>query len=217
MAKSHFLVFGEDDNDRRSVAALVKALAPDAKVEVRARPMILARNAERSGKRRSMADDIAALVRFAKTKDNYVTAVVHQDCDALEPQHIAEATALKATLTQASIKTSACATPAWEIETWWMLFPNSVNNARGCWRQVDYSRANVGSISNAKERLIRDLRPTSKPAQNRCKDYVESDSIKIAEHIRQNGALTLQMRAKCASLDAFCSEVEAASAVAAAA
>lgn len=210
MKKNHFLVFGEDDNDRRALVSIVKSLAPNARVETRHKPMVLSREAEKSGKRRTMAQDISAFVKHSTNKETLATAVLHHDCDAVEPAHVEEANAMRERLRAAGVESIACAHPAWEIETWWMLFPASVQNARGCWRQIDYSRVNVGSITNAKERLKRDLRPAGAAAQKKCKDYSETDSIKIAEHIRATGALTKATRGRCASLEAFCSEIEAA-------
>ncbi|MCJ2051213.1 hypothetical protein [Methylobacterium sp. J-070] len=216
MKRNLFLVFGEDDNDRRAIAVLISSLAPNAKVESRRRPLVLARNAEKSGKRREMSEEIAALWRNERTKDVLVTAVVHRDCDAVEPAHVAEAQALKQLLLQAGISSSIAVTPAWEIETWWMLFPNALATVRGCWRSVNYGARAVGVIENSKERLKRDLRPVGSKAQKACKDYSEIDSLRVSEEIKKQNLISPTARSRSASFDVFCLEIEAVVAEAAA-
>ena len=61
----------------------------------------------------------------------------------------AEAEALKRELHDAGVADVVAATPAWEIETWWMLFPHALARVRGCWRPVDYSTRHVGRIQDA--------------------------------------------------------------------
>jgi hypothetical protein len=95
------------------------------------------------------------------------------------------------------------AVPAWEMETWWMLFPEALSRVRACWRKVDYTKRKVGLIENSKEVLQKDLRPKQKNGR-KCPDYAESNSERIAEEIALQGLARLPGRvARSASLQAF--------------
>lgn len=183
------IVFGEDDNDRRALVHLIHAILSDvslAEVKPIRRPIVLARNAEQSGKRRDMATDIAAFWRAEARPGLKLIVVAHRDCDRLEPAHVAETSSLEEELRRAGVPDPVAATPAWEIEAWWMLFPEALARTRGCWRRVNFS-GHVGSIADAKERLTRDLRPIGKAERRRCPDFVESDGIRVAEEVRKVG------------------------------
>lgn len=179
------LIAGEDANDTASLAHLIRALVPDNKKFVaRAlrRPPILRRTAA-PAKRKSMAQEIAALASPFQRVHSKVITVAHRDCDALEPAHITESQALEADLKAVGAPNPIGATPAWEIETWWMLFPDALRAVRGCWKQVNYTNTNVGMIQNAKERLVRDLRPRGN--RRNCPDYRETDSVGVALKVHQ--------------------------------
>lgn len=205
------LVFGEDYNDQAALVNLLKALRPPGvslRAEVRRKPLVLARDAVRKGARRRMASDIASFYKAAQGTGRYVVAIVHRDCDAVEPAHVACASALLEELEVLGVDRVVVAAPAWEIETWWMLFPAAIANARACWRRVDYKVQNVGMFTDAKERLRRDLRPISAVERNRCRDYSESDGIKIAEYIACNPGQIGSVRATSNSFVAFCDGVK---------
>ena len=110
------LIFGEDDNDRRALVHLVRALTPTGSsvgIETRRRPIILSREAVR---RPAVSEEIAALWRVEQKPGRRVVVLAHRDCDDLEPAHVAEAEALKREIRAAGVTEAVAATPAWEIE-----------------------------------------------------------------------------------------------------
>lgn len=200
------LIFGEDDNDRRALASLTKALIPrgtNARVELRRRPVILSREAARSGKRRAMADEIAAFWRAEQKAGRRVVVVAHRDCDRTEPAHLEESKQLEQELKAAGIEEVVPATPAWEIEAWWMLFPGALARTRKCWRRINYGNQHVGRLANAKERLTRDLRPHDRAERKRCADFVESDGVRVAEEILADDLIRKGYTARSDSFEAF--------------
>jgi hypothetical protein len=206
-ARTLVLFFGEDQNDTQALISLSRALLPlDAPMDTKhlRRPPILRRDAAPK-KRQSMASEIASFAQVLGVRRR-VAVVVHRDCDAVEPRHIDEAATLKADLVAAGVPNPVPATPAWEIETWWMMFPDALAATRDCWRRVNYGRANVGMIENAKERLTRDLRP----ANRRCRDYAESDSIAIGGAIDRGRMTPRHDGPTSASLKAFQTSLRAA-------
>lgn len=199
------LIFAEDSNDAEALKELVKAVIPAALIKVLRDPPVLGRDTALT-KRIKMSATIAAFAHDAANDGRRVIVVAHRDCDSIEPAHIEEARALKATLAAAGVANPVPATPAWEMETWWMLFPSALARTRGCWKKVKYT-GQVGMIFNAKERLQSDLHSGS----NRCPRYRESDSIAIARHVRELGLLNAA-RTRCSSLAAFCDALESAAA-----
>lgn len=200
-----FLIYGEDQNDRTALRHVVKAILPSnvtATIHLIQKPIILSRNAERSGKRKGMAEEIASFARAFQKHSAKVIVIAHRDCDAVEPAHKTDAQALEADLTKAGVENAIAATPAWEMETWWMLFPDAVAEVRSCWRKIDYGQSNVGMIQNSKERLTRDLRPQGKQ-KGKCPDYCEADSVKIAKIIEINPNIIQSIRAKSDSFVEF--------------
>lgn len=201
----HFVVFGEDHNDQQAICMLIAALAPNGteiRTETRRKPMILSRNAG-ARKRRSMASDIATFTEVLQRSDRRVIAVVHRDCDAIEPSHRQERAELHADLEGAGVSEFVVANPSWEIEAWWMLFPLALASTRPCWELVDYSKSSVGMIEHAKERLTRDLRPRDRARRARCPDYQEMDSLTIARKISENPQWVSQIKARSLSFEAF--------------
>lgn len=180
------LFFGEDSNDTLALVHLARALLPAKTIietkSVR-RPPMLRRDANPK-KRRGMAAEVAGFAEVFTKRRPKVIIVAHRDCDDLEHVHEGNAQALESDLSQAGVKYPVAVTPAWELETWWMLFPEELAQARPCWRKVNYKNRSVGEIKNSKEQLRRDLRPARKVVS--CPDYSESDSIKIAQLIEQN-------------------------------
>lgn len=160
-------------------------------------------------KRREMSGEIAAFARaHQKTKaSGHVIVVSHRDCDAVEPAHIENADAMERDLRQSGVLKPVAATPAWEIETWWMPFPEALNKTRGCWKRVDYSRRNVGLIENSKNQLIHDLRPDAPELRAKCRDYKEEDSIKISNFIRTDFEPTAERTKNCKSLGFFLAKI----------
>jgi hypothetical protein len=204
-----FLIYGEDQNDRAAIRHLVNAILPSgvtATVRLIQKPIILSRDAKRSGKRKQMAEEIASFARSFQKHCAKVIVIAHRDCDAVEPAHESNAEALEAELTKAGVENPIAATPAWEMETWWMLFPDAVAEVRACWRKIDYGQSNVGMFENSKERLIGDLRPQGKE-KGRCPDYCEADGVKIAKTIEGKPELIKSIKARSESFADFRNKV----------
>lgn len=184
------LVFGEDENDRRSLVEVVRGLRPDlsdVRIETRRNPVVHYKDGDLPKTKRKVAEQISALVRAEQQHRTVVAVVAHQDCDALEPAHENLAANLERDLSALGVPNPIAATPAWEIETWWMLFPDALAAVRKCWRSFGATARNVGMIQDAKEHLRRALRPASGRS---CPDYAESDSISIASKARELGLLS---------------------------
>lgn len=204
-ARPVILVFGESDNGRTALVELFRALRPDlASVSVKTmrEPLILMKGDNRPGTRQKTTDRIADLVR-AETVARPVKAVIaHEDCDDTEPAHETLAATIEAELTAAGVPNPIAATPAWEIEAWWMLFPEALRATRSCWATVDHAGRDVGRIQHAKDQLRRQLRPVTAQARARCPDYAESDGIKIAAAIHALDQIDKE-RGQSASFAAF--------------
>lgn len=212
-ASQVFLVFGEDYNDRAALVYLLRALCPaGAKPTIKnlRQPVVLSRNAVASGKRRKMAEDIAGLAKAHCTSSSKVHVVAHRDCDASEPAHVAEASELEAELMAAGVDNPIAATPAWEIEAWWMLFPLALREVRGCWKHVDYGHQHVGRFKDAKERLVRDLRPDGLEKRRRCPEFREEDGVKVAEQVALKSLHLRQVTARSDSFALFCHKINTA-------
>lgn len=187
--RSYVIIFGEDESDRMALEELVRAIAPASYISGVKRirkPPILGRNAHKSGKQKKMADHIAGFARAFEDDKGRVIVVLHRDCDDFEPAHEQEATVLLRSLSDAGVKKAVVATPAWEIEAWWMLFPEAVARVRPCWQKLDYGSTNVGRIRNAKERLRLDLTPIDTKKKRNCPEYNEYDGSKIAHEIAKS-------------------------------
>lgn len=202
MPSTDILIFGEDHNDCTAIAFLVKALLPKGNrlnVKAMRRPIVLSRGAALK-KRGKMATEIAGFARGLENVGKKVTVVAHRDCDQVEPAHLDHASQLKADLVEAGVSSAVAAAPAWEIETWWMLFPKAIQEVRPSWRHVDYGSQHVGKFENSKERLTRDLRPTNKAG---CRDYHESDGAKIAEMVAKDDSHLISCKARSDSFNLF--------------
>ena len=181
------LIFGESENDRGGLRELFKALRPDlANISVRTmrEPLILMKDDQKRTTRRKTTDRIAAIVRVAQLSKTVSAVIAHQDCDAVEPAHQTLADTIESELKAAGVPNPIAATPAWEIEAWWMLFPAAVRATRPCWAPINYASRHIGGIPDVKEVLRRDLRPIEPRFRGNCPDYTESDGIKIALNIR---------------------------------
>lgn len=208
MAKSKskaILVFGENDNDRSALIEIAKALAPEAKIhyEKRNKPLILASKQERAETVRSTEQDIAKLVKVAQVRFDVLAIIAHRDCDDIEPAHVKMATDIKANLQGVGVKHIVAATPAFELEAWWLLFPNAAQAVCKSWRHFTYNGINVGMIRNAKEHLTRALRPKEPSKRQRCPEYSESDSVRIAREVGKLGGIRIIKEHQCGSLTSF--------------
>lgn len=185
--KPRLLVFGEDEHDRKALQQLVEGLRPSFKgcVEVRRRPLVLIKNTE-AKKASKNATEIGKVAKQEAALHRIVAVVAHEDCDALEPAHEHVGAKIEAALNAAgSPGTPVAATPAWELETWWMVFPEAVRRVVPTWREPsDWLGKNVGSVANSKEALKRAVRAKG------AREYEERDSIAIARAIVELGLLS---------------------------
>lgn len=201
-----YLIFGEDPNDTMAIERLLPVLLGGDRIagsKAMRHPVVLSRNAHRE-KRRGVSETISGFAKGFEENGRRVIVVAHRDCDACEPAHVEESRALEEDLRRHGVKRPVAATPAWEIEAWWMLFPNAVANVRKCWTKLNYGRSNVGAIVNAKERLVEDLRPKGRQAKGRCPDYTEADGPAIAAHIAADPSCLQSIESHCESFSAFC-------------
>lgn len=200
------LIFGEDQTDRGALEHLSKAILAHAgitgvRTSALRKPIILSRHASKR-KRHKMSAEVAGFARAFERKAKTLV-VVHQDCDDVEPAHLREAARLDVDLRAAGVVRPVPATPAWEIEAWWMLFPRALMTLRPRWRTVDYGGQNVGLIANAKERLRNDLRPIDRADRHRCPDFEPSDGVRLAQLISRELGFLAEIRATSESFQAF--------------
>ena len=180
------LVFGESDNDRHAIQQLLRGLRNDLRVEVRRDPMVLIKGALPANAK-SSAEKIAALARADPRR--VVAVVAHQDCDAVEPAHEATAAKIESELASAGCPQPIGVTPAWELEAWWLVFPEAVGKIVKGWRDPDdWLGRNVGVLANAKEALIRAVRPRGLRA-TAPREYAERDSVEVARNVVDDNLL----------------------------
>ncbi len=176
------LIFGENDNDCHALKNLVEALRPDlAKIETNKHPMILGKNTHLN-KRNTVCQEIARFVAARNVVCEVVSVIAHRDCDQVEPAHKAHRDSLLNDMRASALPQPVAATPAFEMEAWWFLWPKALAETRACWNAIR-PRGQVGKIVDAKEELRRTLRP--KGGTGKCPDYTESDSRKVAENVRR--------------------------------
>lgn len=186
------LVFGESEHDRRAIVHLVQGLRPDlrGKVEERRQPLVLIKGALPQ-KARSNAVEIASLAQREQEARELLAVLAHEDCDALEPAHIEVSKKIENELRNAGCPAEPIAvTPAWEIEAWWMVFPEAVGRIVQGWRDpVDWLGRDVGQVSEAKEKLAVAVQPRPRPMRP-PRAYHERDSIAVAANIVEDGLLS---------------------------
>lgn len=203
------LIFGESDNDRRAIAHLVEALCPKVTAHPVSKPQVLVKGALETTAAAN-AQRIADLVRAASQRAQVICVFAHQDADDVEPNHDPIAADIEAALRSAGVPCEVHAVvPAWELESWWFLFPAEVASVRAAWASPA-TQTPPGLIRDAKESLKKALRPTRLTAQQRKRfpDYRESDSITIAEAIERGGRVRAVVGTS-ASYDRFVASVEA--------
>lgn len=147
-------------------------------IKSRRKPLVLVKNRVRAEQQKNVAD-IAAVVRADEVRFDVRLVVAHEDTDAVEPSHEELSARIEQHLRAEGIDAVA-ATPAWEMEAWWYQWPSAVLAVNTRWRHPNRGGTEVGLIRNVKEQLTRDLRPRGGA---RTRDYEESDSPEIAEHV----------------------------------
>lgn len=194
------LVFGESDNDTKAIAAFLRGVWPDVDwtIEARRRPPILIKDASPESIPDRVAT-VAALIDVESVDSDVIAVFAHEDCDAVEPAHLALAQKIEEAFRSRGYEVRAVA-PAWEMETWLMQWPDSFPAVVPSWASVErqYAGRNVGLIVNAKEALTRALRPAGRSVR----DYRESDAPALAEIVRERGWIRTP-RASSGSFDAF--------------
>lgn len=159
--RSIVVILGEDDNDRKSLQILVAALRPDlprGSLKPLRKPMALVRNVPPQ-RLPTQATKVAALLRALEVRTPIRAVLMHEDADEVEPAHLALVDKIERAYQSLRWPVLA-AVPAWEMETWWFLFPDAVQAVRPSWRRPDqYARRDIGKVRNAKEELQRAVTP----------------------------------------------------------
>lgn len=175
------LIFGESPNDTNALKSIVEALRPELPlVEPRKKPIVLAKGAHQA-KRQSNIEGLVKVVSAQTVTHKVISVIAHRDCDDIEPVHVTNCTSLLDEMKAHGLPQPVAATPAYEIEAWWFLWPGALAATRPCWNAIR-PRGSVGTIRDPKSKLTSELRPKSKNA--RCPDYTESDSPRIAANIK---------------------------------
>jgi hypothetical protein len=199
------LVFGESTNDTFALRQLIEALCPDleGRVEVRRQPQIHLKDVPLD-KMPGRVEKILRQIRL-EIECELLCVFVHEDCDAVEPADEGASAVIEAAFAKAGLQVHAV-TPAWEIEAWWLQWPEQVSAVRSSWAVPDkHVGRQVGRIENAKEELDRLVRP--KGAKRAFLGYRESDSEAIARRIKQDDVARAP-RATSASYSRFVRDVE---------
>ncbi len=184
------LVYGEDENDTKTLREFLVGLKPslEGKVHTRREPLVLIKNA-RLDEVKPRAERIANAVKAERVRYEVQCVFAHEDCDDLEPAHVAVCKKIEDALQAAGCPAHAVV-PAWEMEAWFFLWPEAVKAISQRWRLPDnYRGRHVGRIRNAKEELKRQVVPNDLPKHERphFRGYQESDAPTIARNVRERG------------------------------
>lgn len=179
------LVVGEsgqtsDEYDAKSIAALVRAAKPSWHVKALRSPPLLAKGQERQ-KLKSAAARLASLHRQVGAKHPYDALINHADTDAVEPSHVEPAERIERELGAAGCPGHA-AVCAWELESWFFLWPGAIEAARPtAWAvPANLRDRDVGQLQDPKRILKDRVLRTGRPAGLA---YRERDAPLIAEQI----------------------------------
>lgn len=187
------LLFGESDNDQRAIKELAEGLRPTLRghVHIRRRPLVLIKGVTPEELARNVSD-LDKQVAADRVRFEVRGVLVHEDCDAVEPAHETVAKRYADEFRDADYRVHPVL-PAWELESWWLLWPKAMPAYRESWREPEeYRGKHVGKLRNAKEILKRAVQPRGLKAAQRkgFRGYEEKDSPGIAELIRERGWLT---------------------------
>lgn len=177
------LVFCEDENDAESLKNLTSALWPDSpRIDYCRKPIILLRDLRAAEDRKRNIQNVVSVVKAKQVLNSVSFVIAHADCDACEPAHVTLAKNIKTELENAGVPSVIPATPAWEMETWWYLWPAAVSAVNNKWNKLKRS-GNHGMIKDAKEQFRRDLRTPE------SRNYEESDSRRISLKVKELGII----------------------------
>lgn len=203
------VILGEDANDRRALKTLIAALRPNlpsGSLRDLQKPIALVKGIPPERLRRQ-ASRVATVLRAVNVREPIRCVFMHEDADDVEPAHVPLIEKIEKTYGDLPWPVHAVV-PAWELETWWFLFPSAVASLHRSWRTPDqYLGREVGKIKDAKERLRECVRPAGARAAA-FRSYVESDSVLIAEKIVEMDLLAPPWTAKSASWLAFLKKVD---------
>lgn len=177
---SSILIFGEDENDTRSIREVVLAAVPTfaGAVKPLRRPPVFSKGANPESVR-SHVSGMCDVIRAEMATSSVVCVLVHRDCDAVTPAHVGDAKEIETAFRAEGFDVTAV-TPAWEMEAWLFLWPTAVSAYRSHWKLSQrYMGRNTGLIRNAKEEFRRAVR------NNRYRDYRESDAPGIFAKVRE--------------------------------
>jgi hypothetical protein len=181
------LIFGENKHDTDSVKELLVALHPELEGRLQSR-----REPTKELKHTppeefpAKVKTVLALADVEEVKASVRCLVVHEDCDEVENAHIQLTAQVEAAYTTAD-RPAFAATPAWEIEAWWFMWPECAK-IKPSWRQPDdHVNKNVGKISHAKQAFERAVTPKNLRTYERSafRGYIEADSPRIARRVRE--------------------------------
>jgi hypothetical protein len=185
------LFFAESDNDNRAIRELVLAIRSDihrSRTKLLRQPIALVKGLD-VAKRRTRSERVAVTVRALAATEPVVCVFFHEDADAVEPAHLPVAREIEAAYDSLPCRVVPVV-PAWELETWWFLFPAAVAATKSSWKAPDeFSGRDVGQIRNSKEELRRCVRPYGLSGRDRDRfpDYREADSPEIAKKVLEMG------------------------------
>jgi hypothetical protein len=194
------LIFCEDENDAESLKNIAKAVRPTLpRIDYCRKPLILVRDMKKAEDRKKNAANVLAAVRAREVLSTVQFVIAHQDCDDFEPAHVQLAIRIKAELEAQGIQSVVAATPAWEIEAWWFLWPAAVASVNSKWNALK-RKGNHGMIKDAKETLRKDLHVKG------VRQYEESDSRKISQNVLSQGLVNTK-QGTSSSFEAFRTEI----------
>lgn len=204
------LIYGESANDTNAIRELIAALDPElGKIcAPRRSPIVLIKNA-RPEDVPERAERIAEAVDIEGATADVRGVFAHEDCDAVEPAHIALGKKIEDALAVAGCEAHAVV-PAWEMEAWWFQWPEAVKAVKPSWRLPnDHVGEEVGRIRNAKEELKRCVTRGMDPAtRRRVGSYEELHAPEVAAKVRERGEIG-RPQARSDSFVRFCASVAA--------
>lgn len=188
------LIFGESVFDAEALKQLVMAARPDIPVTTTVeRPPTLRRDTDIT-KHLKRAEIVSKTIMAALVKYKIEAVITHRDLDQVEPaddpnlpsvDEVAHCIELReaAALVPKLIATA----PAWEMETWWLMWPEQVAKVRPSWKRLkNRPGVRVDKLTDSKEILKRELRQSEKP---NLPDYSETDAPRIAGKIREDNVI----------------------------
>jgi hypothetical protein len=187
------LVFGESDNDCKAIKELAEGLRPvlTGHVLTRRRPLVLVKGVTPDELVKRVRD-LSQQVKAERVRFDVRGVLIHEDCDAVEPAHVALAKHYADRFRDADYRVHPVL-PAWELEAWWLLWPAALGAYRESWQEPsEYRGKHVGKLRDAKECLKKAVQPRKMKAAERARfrGYQESDSQGIAKLVRERGWLT---------------------------